>query len=150
LQSLLRDIGSDWAADAKKSESIGASVLLLLPEKEHHTLGAMVITGQLRRRGVSVCLQLATTDTEWKNLLRARHFDGVIISVGWEGKLAEAAKLVAMIKKLTKGKMPVAVGGAVLTRCDASLVCEGADIVTNNLDMALTTLGLSYCTNARP
>ena len=143
LQSLLRDIGSDWASDAKKMARPGGSVLLLLPEKEHHTLGPLVVTGQLRRRGISVCLQLATTDGEWKSMLRRRHFDGVIISVGWEGKLTAAAQLVGMIKHLTKEKMPVAVGGAVLTRSDAILACDGADIVTNDLDLALHSLGLS-------
>ena len=143
LQSILRDISSDWASDARKMAHLGGSVLLLLPEKEHHTLGPLVVTGQLRRRGVSVCLQLATADGEWKSILRRRHFDGVIISVGWEGKLAAAAQLVGTIKHLTKGNMPVAVGGAVLTRLDANLDCEGADIVTNDLDKALYKLGLS-------
>ena len=143
LQSILRDISSDWASDARKMAQLGGSVLLLLPEREHHTLGPLVVTGQLRRRGISVCLQLATADGEWKSMLRRRHFDGVIISVGWEGKLAAAAQLVATIKHLTKGKMPVAVGGAVLTRFDAILTCDGADIVTNDLDCALHTLGLS-------
>ena len=143
LQSILRDISSDWASDARKMAHLGGSVLLLLPEKEHHTLGPLIVTGQLRRRGVSVCLQLATADGEWKSILRRRHFDGVIISVGWEGKLAAAAQLVGTIKHVTKGKMPVAMGGAVLTRLDAILDCEGADIVTNDLDKALCVLGLS-------
>ena len=44
-------------------------------------------------------------------MLRRRHFDGVIISVGWEGKLAAAAQLVGTIKHLTRSKMPVAGGG---------------------------------------
>jgi MerR family transcriptional regulator, light-induced transcriptional regulator len=143
LQSILRDISADWASDARKTASLGGSVLLLLPEREHHTLGPLVVTSQLRRRGVSVCLQLATADGEWQAMLRKRHFDGVIISVGWEGKLAAAAQLVETIKNLTKGKMPVAVGGAVLTRSDAILTCDGADIVTNDLDRALEILGLS-------
>lgn len=143
LQSLLRDISADWGADARKVATKGGTVLLLLPEKEHHTLGPLVVTGQLRRRGVSVCLQLVTEDGEWKAMLRKRHFDGVIISVGWEGKLAAASDLVKTIKQLTKGKMPVAVGGAVLTRSHAKLICDGADVVTNDLDLALTTLGLS-------
>jgi len=143
LQSILRDINVDWASDVRKTAHHGGAVLLLLPEKEHHTLGPLVVTGQLRRRGVSVCLQLATSDGEWKSMLRRRHFDGVIISVGWEGKLAAAAQLVGTIKQLTSGKMPVAVGGAVLTRFDALLTCNGADVVTNDLDCALHVFGLS-------
>lgn len=147
LQSILRDISSDWAADARKTAGLGGSILLLLPEKEHHTLGPLVLTGQLRRRGVSVCLQLATTGGEWKSLLRKRHFDGAIISVGWEGKLDAAAEIVKTIKQLTKGQLPVAVGGAVLARTDVTLICEGADIVTNNIDTALQALGLSSNTS---
>ena len=145
LQSILRDISADWAADASKTSQASGSVLLLLPEKEHHTLGPLVLTGQLRRRGVSVSLQLATESREWRSLLSKRHFDGVMISVGWEGKIAACAELIDAIKRLTKGKMPVAVGGAVLTRSDAILGCEGADVVTNDLDKVLSIFGLSAC-----
>lgn len=145
LQSILRDISADWAADSGKSAKAGGSVLLLLPEKEHHTLGPLVLTGQLRRRGVSVSLQLATADGGWRSVLHARHFDGVIVSVGWEGKIDATIQLIATIKQMTKGRMPVAVGGAVLTRLDGILGCEGADIVTNDLDKALIKFGLSAC-----
>jgi hypothetical protein len=143
LQSLLRDISADWASDAGKSEHQGGSVLLLLPDSEHHTLGPMVLAGQLRRRGVSVSLHLTTGDDGWKAMLHKRHFDGAIISVGWEGKIAACQRLVTAIKQATKGKMPVAVGGAVLTRSVDPLVFEGADIVTNDLDKALQTIRLS-------
>lgn len=146
LQSILRDIGADWAADARKMGTLGGSVLLLLTEKEHHTLGPLVLTGQLRRRGISVCLQLETADGVWKAMLRNRHFDGAIISVGWEGKMAAASSLVRSVKDSTKGRLPVAVGGAALTRFDDIIECEGADIVTNDLDKALNIFGLS--TNA--
>jgi MerR family transcriptional regulator, light-induced transcriptional regulator len=147
LQSILRDISADWAADAGKLVHHGGAVLLLLPEKEAHTLGPLVLTGQLRRRGVSVCLQLATSDGEWKALVRQRHFDAAIVSVGWEGKIAAGAQLVETIKDLTKGRLSVAVGGAVLTRSDGNIACDGADIVTNDLDKALCTLGLSTTTS---
>ena len=146
LQSILRDISADWAADAGKSANGDGAVLLLLPEKEHHTLGPLVLTGQLRRRGVSVCLQLATSDGEWRSALHKRHFNGVIISVGWEGKIEACAQLIATIKNLTKGRMPVAVGGAVLTRSDGINGCEAADLVTNDLDKVLEKFGLSAST----
>ena len=145
LQSILRDISAGWAADASNTTGASGSVLLLLPEKEHHTLGPLVVTGQLRRRGVSVSLQLATESREWRSILSKRHFDGVIISVGWEGKIAACVQLIGAIKQLTKGRMPVAVGGAVLTRSDATLSCEGADVVTNDLDKVLSVFGLSAC-----
>ena len=143
LQSILRDISADWAADSGRSANGEGAVLLLLPEKEHHTLGPLVLTGQLRRRGVSVCLQLATADGEWRSVLHKRRFDGVIISVGWEGKIEACAQLIATIKTLTKGRMPVAVGGAVLTRSDGIFGCEAADVVTNDLDKVLSIFELS-------
>jgi MerR family transcriptional regulator, light-induced transcriptional regulator len=143
LQAILRDISADWAADDKTDGGLGGAVLLLLAEKEHHTLGPLVLTGQLRRRGVSVCLQLASADSKWKFLLHERHFDGVIISVGWEGKLSATESLIKTLKQLTKGKLPIAVGGAVLTRNSDTIECIGADIVTNDLDKALTLFGLT-------
>ena len=143
LQAILRDISSGWAADAKTDGGLGGAVLLLLAEKEHHTLGPLVLTGQLRRRGVSVCLQLASSDSKWKYLLHERHFDGVIVSVGWEGKLSAAQSLVKSLKQMTKSKLPIAVGGAVLTRNSAIVECKGADIVTNDLDKVLKVFGLT-------
>ncbi len=144
LQSILRDISADWVADAGKTkDGLSGTVLLLLPDQEHHTLGALVLAGQLRRRGISVCLQIASADGDWKSKFSNRHFNGAIVSVGCESKLVVGEKLVASLKGMTNGKLPVAVGGAVLTRSDDIVTCEGADIVTNDLDKALTIFGLS-------
>ena len=83
LQSIFRDISGDRASDARKTAHLCGAVLLLLPEKEHHMLGPLVVTGQLRRRGVSVCLQLATSDGEWKSMLR--HPPARVFSTPWLG-----------------------------------------------------------------
>jgi len=53
LQAMLRDLGPDWAADTIAAAD-APSILLMTPQNASHTLGAVVLAGQLRRRGYSV------------------------------------------------------------------------------------------------
>ena len=55
LQAILREIGACWSAD-RGGVVDGPMVLLVLPQGEQHTLGAMVLAGRLRRMGISVAM----------------------------------------------------------------------------------------------
>ncbi len=65
LQAILREIGADWAADqgalASMTHAERSTILMIVPPGEQHTLGVFVLIGQLRRRGVSVCLRIGPT-----------------------------------------------------------------------------------------
>jgi MerR family transcriptional regulator, light-induced transcriptional regulator len=93
MQSLLREIGTAWVADQAGDAGHG-TVMLIVPDREQHTLGPMVATGQMRRYGVSVCLRIAPSFNELRSLMAARHFDGVMISVATKEKLESVAKTV--------------------------------------------------------
>ena len=67
MQSLLREIGTAWVADQAGDAGHG-TVLLLVAEREQHTLGPMVLMGQLRRYG---CFGLPA---DGPNLYRVEHF----------------------------------------------------------------------------
>jgi len=143
LQSLLREIGSAWAADQAGDTGHG-TVLLIIPDREQHTLGPMVAMNQLRRFGVSVCLRIAPTTEELRALMAQRAFDGVLISIATREKLESVSRTVAFLKKHSASPLPVIVGGAVLTTMDEVATCTGADLSTNDIGEALGSIGLKF------
>ncbi|WP_395005560.1 B12-binding domain-containing protein [Cypionkella sp.] len=143
MQSLLREIGTAWVADQAGDAGHG-TVLLLVTEREQHTLGPMVLMGQLRRYGVSVCLRIAPTYTELSTLLAARQFDGILISLSTKDKLEPVAKTVEFLKTLTSNPCPIIVGGAVMSKVEDLATHTGADYSTNDIGAALEVIGLKF------
>jgi len=143
MQSLLREIGSAWSADQAGDTGHG-TVLLVLPDHEQHTLGPMVAMGQMRRYGVSVCLRIAPTFEELRNLMTSRHFDGVLISVATKDKLPSVAKTVQFLKTVMSGPCPIVVGGAVMSKVEDPASCTGADLSSNDIGAALEAIGLKF------
>jgi methylmalonyl-CoA mutase cobalamin-binding subunit len=147
LQSLLRDIGRNWGADAAdvpaqpEGPNQGA-ILLVVPKGEQHTLGAILITGQLRRKGISVCLRFAPSTDELIALVRYRRFNGVFLSMSPSCSLKDATKLIARIKAIAGADLAVVVGGSILSCVVPDLGTLGADAITNDLDLALQAAGL--------
>ena len=142
LQAILREIGTTWVANAADRDWT-ATMLLILPASEQHTLGAMVIAGWLRRQGISVCLRIGPTLAEIAELVSTHPFDGAMISIASEDRLEVCSKLIRTMKTGTANKIRVAVGGAVLERGEDVASATGADIVTNNLEEAVRMLGLT-------
>lgn len=143
LQSLLREIGVAWAADQAGDTGHG-TVLLIIPDREQHTLGPMVAMGQMRRFGVSVCLRIAPSYDELRSLVATRNFNGVMISVAVAEKLESVAKMIKFLKSNLKTPLPVIVGGAVMTTRDDAAACTGADLASNDIGAALQAIGLQF------
>jgi methylmalonyl-CoA mutase cobalamin-binding subunit len=143
MQSLLREIGTAWAADQAGDTGHG-TVLLIVPEREQHTLGPMVAMGQLRRFGVSVCLRIAPSSNELRSLMASRQFDGVLISIATKDKLDTVTKTVQFIKTSATKHMPIVVGGAVTTKVEDLAACTGADLASNDICAALEAIGLKF------
>ena len=141
LQSLLREIGNAWFADQSGDTGQG-TILLILPDKEQHTLGPMVAMGQMRRFGVSVCLRIGPSLDELRNLLETRNFDGIMISVGTEGKLPLASNIVKFLKSIRSPSTPILIGGAVMSMVEDVASCTGADYAFNDIGAALEAIGL--------
>ncbi|MCB6176809.1 cobalamin B12-binding domain-containing protein [Rhodobacter sp. Har01] len=141
LQALLREIGDRWHADSVRGPAAG-TVLLVLPEGEQHTLGACVLAGQLRRRGISVCVCLGPTVGDLRNLVRRRRFDGVMLSLGSQDNLDVCHNLVKTIREGVGEGVRIAIGGAILERERDLAARLGADIATNDAASALAALGL--------
>ena len=142
MQSILRQIGVDRAEDEARRAILGR-VLLILPESEQHSFGAMVLMGQMRRRGLSVSLRIAPRPAELRLLLRQERFDGAMISVACREKVEICRSVVRTLKNATRDALKVAVGGAVFMNSPDVPAIVGADIITNDLDDALMALGLA-------
>jgi methylmalonyl-CoA mutase cobalamin-binding subunit len=139
LQAILREIGASWSAD-ERSDGLSTTVLVIVPANEQHTLGAMVLVSQLRRRGVSVCLRFGPGGEELRVLLQSRLFDGVMISLSTEDKVSAVALLVANIRKAAPRQILVALGGALMQPPADILARTGVDLVTNDLDAVLRSM----------
>jgi hypothetical protein len=143
MQSLLRAIGTAWIADQAGDTGHG-TVLLIVPDREQHTLGPMVALGQMRRYGVSVCLRLAPTLAELRSLMDGRQFDGIMISVSTKDKLDAVRRTVQFLKSVTTNPCPVIVGGAVMAMMGDLSELTGADFSSNDIGAALERIGLKF------
>jgi len=142
MQAVLHDISRDWFSNHGAGPD-SATALLLLPEGEQHSFGALVLMGRLRRRGVSVLLQTGATPDLVQGLLRRRGFDCVLLSVACEEKLEQSARLIRAIRRTVGHPVRVVVGGAVLERCADVARLTGADLATSDADVALSGVALT-------
>jgi len=135
IQNLLRELVRAWHSDSSVEGAGGElSVLMVVPEAEQHTVGAMVATAQLRRLGVSVCLQLAPSPAALEHLCATRRFDAVFLSLGNVESLDRGRNIVDTVRKRATGRGPFVMVGGSLDR-DAELVKQavGADLVTRDI-----------------
>jgi methanogenic corrinoid protein MtbC1 len=136
MQSILRQVGRDWASNHAAAPD-SATVLMVLPEGEQHSFGMMLLTGQLRRQGISVQLQIGASPEALRALAEQRSYDCAMISVACEEKLALCRRVVKALRDGSGGRLWVAVGGAVLERPVDVKAATGADVATNDPMVAL-------------
>ncbi len=132
LHTLLHEVQADWVADSADRSRMSAT-LLIVPPQEQHTLGAMILASQLRRKGVSVCIRIAPGMNDLSSLVADGRFDAAMVTLGSKDRLETCAKLVKTLKTMTKGLLNVAVGGAVVDENRDVLLDAGVDVVTNDV-----------------
>lgn len=140
LQALVRAIGTRWGGDPAHLPG-RRSVLMIVPGTEQHTLGAVVVTGQMRRMGLSVCLRLGPERAEVTELLRARTFDAAMLSIGHGERFEVSAALVDTLRSSGSRGMPIVAGGAGVAGRSDVVARTGVDYVTQDLGEALTFCG---------
>ncbi len=145
LQGLLRDLMRTGTAPliAGLSEAQPA-VLVVVPEGEQHTLGALVASAQLMRAGFDTVLSLCESPARLRMRLKADRFAAVCLSISRVETLASAGNLVEIIRQGSNHPVKVMVGGAAIGNTE-SVEC-GADAVTNDLSEALRLCGLKIST----
>ena len=145
MQSLLREIGAAWVADQAGDTGHG-TVMLIVPDREQHTLGPMVAMSQMRRYGVSVCLRIAPGVEELRALTDTRQFDAIMISVATREQLGEAARTVRLLRAAMRTPCPIVAGGAVMGSVADPATVAGADFSSDDIGAALEAIGLKIDT----
>ena len=143
LQMLLREIGAG-AEDEHRWNAAGdaRAVLLLVAPEADHTLGAMVLASQLRRRGFSVRLSLGEPGEAILEAMTATRFDAVFLSASIRESLGFLEDALAAIRAAFTSPPPVVLGGA-LIECEGSTApIAGVDLVTSDLEEAIGFCGL--------
>ena len=144
LQAMLRTLGPEWVGD-QSSNPAAPAIMLIVGQDVHHTLGAMVLSGQLRRRGLSVRLMLGTPMSEIADRLAMSSYDAVFISSSTGETLESLRKIVNVIRGASKNPLPVVIGGTILetqTLYDVAALTN-ADYATNIPSEALELCGLT-------
>ena len=136
LQGLLRELLEDTLQKSPKRNASGVAVVVI--SDEFHTLGALVLTAQLRRLGVSVRLLLdSDPDDVLRSLSGDDRFDAIMISASHVETLTQLARFIERVKTKMKRDVPIVVGGPVLgTGRDVKAV-TGADFATSDVVEAL-------------
>jgi MerR family transcriptional regulator, light-induced transcriptional regulator len=141
LQSVLHELTSDFF-DEEMDNAVGGVVLIVVPAGEQHTLGGLTVAWQLRRRGVSVCLQIGPKIDAVRALVANRRFNGAFVSIGSSRRLEDLPGLIQAMKSCATHSLMVAVGGAIADAEHDLVAGSGADIVTCDLDEALGIMGV--------
>lgn len=141
LQAMLRDLGPDWAADTM-APADAPSILLLTPKDASHTLGAVVLSGQLRRRGYSVRITFDADRSRISEIVDRIHFDAIFVSAAHSESLEKMRRMVEFIRTLTPKHLPIILGGTVLEASADITSVTGVDLATSDLDEAIEFCGL--------
>jgi methanogenic corrinoid protein MtbC1 len=136
MQAMLRQIGQDWTSNAV-AEAGSSTVLVVLPEGEQHSFGAILLAGQLRRQGISVRLEIGTPASTLRKLAHEKSYDCAMISIACEEAVDRCRAVVKALKEGSGGRLWVAVGGTLLDQPIDLRDRTGADVVTNDPLLAL-------------
>ena len=130
LQSMLRELVEAPSKTELQPQSAGVAVVVMA--SDYHTLGAMVLTMQLRRLGVSTRLLLGVEFEDSLPALRADRFDAVFISASSTKMLADLQIFIRKLRRETGADTPIVVGGSILGTNDDIKTLTGADFTTTN------------------
>lgn len=145
LQSLLRDLGPEWRSDAM-ADPVTGTATIVVALGESHTLGAMILAGQLRRIGVSVRLQVGLRPAELRDSLDHPGFDAILISASTGEDLETLRLLVEAVRTSSRPDTPVVIGGGILSDGVDVAAVTGANFATNDPIEAIEHCGLKIPT----
>lgn len=138
LFGLCKEIGQEWSN--LRAHDHSRTILVATFGREDHLIGPTLLAQRLRRKGHSVLLlQNAATSDVGERLDRG-DFDCLMVSSASQVGLENVETSFRTLVRHTKKKVPFVLGGAVLEFCDANAGNFGADLVTNDEDMALRVL----------
>lgn len=150
LQSALHSLGDEWSSLGYSNTDDDASKLIvIIVQDSTHTLGAVVLCGQLRRLGLSVRLAIGPSQRELAAILKASPFQAALISASESEALDSVRNVVDTIRSASAKCPPIIVGGKILDLEDDVQAATGADYVTQDVYEALDHCGLMKTTMPR-
>lgn len=141
LQAMLRNLGPEWTADLE-ADPDAPIILLTTLQEAYHTLGAMVMAGQLRRRGFSVRLALNPGPQDLTRQTQTIAFDAVFISASQTEGLEKIRRMVEFLRACSSDTLQIVVGGGILDVGPDIAPLVGADLGTSDIDKAIEFCGL--------
>ncbi len=139
LQETVRGLTAQKRRESVKDRG---SVLLILPYREHHTLGAFIAADQLRRRGLDVHISVSQHPREVAERVKRNRYDMIGVTAAGRRTLASVKDLVDIIRNNVSRRTPVILGGSVLDSDLDAVAITGADFATTDVDAALDYCGL--------
>ncbi len=136
LQSLARQLGLVAPPVDISQTGTLPDCLVLVPQGAQHTLGAIVLTSQLRQAGAQVKLELDASAETVCNLVSCRNFDAVMISASMSEDIEGLCSLVKSAR--CKGRdTSVFIGGSILDQYTDLVARTETDYATNDWQGAL-------------
>lgn len=147
LQSLLWRLSADWANTGLLVSRARAPILVAVPAGCQHTLGATVLAGQLRYRGISAQLDLEFGKAPLSGPPANKQYSAIFLSASGRERLDYLAQVVQNARQAYPAT-PILMGGNVTDQMPELQIHTGADLVTSDLDVALAYCGLGVADGA--
>jgi methanogenic corrinoid protein MtbC1 len=144
LQGHLRDLHRATSRHGADHDLDAPHVLLCVPDGEFHTLGAVVLAGQMRRRGVCVQLKIGQAEDEILSLVATNSYDLVMFSVSNVENLPILSQTLRKIRGRVGPNLPIVVGGLIADVVKGDADAFGVDIATSDLDEAFDYCGVNF------
>lgn len=148
LQGLLHSLSPEWCWGTDTCARQQRSALVIVPEHAQHTLGATILAGQLRRRGISINLRFSVSPEVLSELVTLQKYDAVLISATGREPLDQVGQLVQS-SRTGEGNTPVVVGGNILDQMTDIKKQTGADLASSCLQDTIRFCSLDKAPNAR-
>lgn len=121
-----------------------SDVLVLVPSGEQHTLGAVLLCSQLRRRGFHVELMLDATPGSLELSKHKANTKAALISASAVSQMRALQALVTSSRHVMAKGASVVIGGTITGTNPDFKELSGADYVTNDVEAAVRLCALDY------
>lgn len=146
LQKTVRRLATWGGADGPNvGRAVSQNILLIVPQPEQHTLGAIVLTDQFRRLGYDVELEVHPSPQRIIHLMQGRFYAMVGVTVAGHKTITWIKDLIGSIRaNVQHAATPIVLGGVATGQDLDVLRRTKADFVANDARAALHVCGLPY------
>ena len=146
LQNVAQELEKLYVKCCKRRSLTGGELLVIVPERESHTLGAQMICRKFRRLGAEPYLAINNSVAELEKIIATQSFDLIGLSLS-DQNLCKASDNAKNIRKIVKSSnLPLVVGGSLTDTnkgfCKDIFSVLKPDLVTSDAYQTLHYFGL--------